>query len=71
MNSKKIAIALRRVGFALAVTGAMLYGGGCSMRSIGAMLLSNFLTSGGVSSLTSGSGSGLTSLLGQLLGAAT
>jgi hypothetical protein len=46
-----------------AITGTMLYGGGCSFKSIGAALLSEFLTSGGGTTL----GSDLTSQFGSLL----
>ncbi len=82
---RKIARKLKETGFALVVASMMLYGGGCSLKSIGAGLLSEFLTTGGVNSLlgtsTTGSststtgdsllGSALTGLVTQALGSGT
>lgn len=57
--------ALKQLGLMLAVTGAMMYAGGCSIRSIGAALLSEYLTTGGSSTLASDLTSGLGSLFDQ------
>jgi len=67
MNLRKIISRTRRAGFAVVVAGGVLYGGGCSLKGIGAGLLSEFLTSGGTSTVDSMLGSALSSALEGLL----
>jgi hypothetical protein len=56
---------LKRALLCSAVIGATLFGFSCSLKSIGAGLLSEFLTSGGIDTLLE---SGLSSTLSSLLG---
>jgi hypothetical protein len=62
MRSREFARIVTRACFAVAMSSCMLYSGGCSLRSIGAGLLSNF---------ANGDSLGLSGIAGQLLGAAT
>jgi len=64
--------AMNRIALWSASITLMLYGlglGGCSLRSIGAGLLSEFLTSGDSSTLGSLLNTGFDSLLSQITGA--
>jgi hypothetical protein len=66
--------AMKRFAIWSASITMMLYGlglGGCSLRSIGAGLLSDFLTGNNSSPLTSTVNSALGSLLSQVLGTST
>lgn len=63
----------KRAILGLTLTGMILYGGGCSFRTIGAYLLSDFLRGGStLTEITEATGApSLDSIFGDLVGAAT
>ncbi len=63
---------VKRMAFCIALAGGFVFGlGNCSLKSIGAGMLSEFLTTGGTNSLNSAVNSGLGTLVNQLTGTAT
>jgi hypothetical protein len=74
MEPKMKSTTLKRLAVWSASITLMLYGlglGSCSARSIGAGLLSEFLTSGGTSEIDSALGTSLSSIFSSFLGSST